>query len=196
MIDYAAAYTAIVAWARAAIIANGGATGSPSLLRVIQANQENVKPAIPFATVLLSTTGEMEGSTAIVSGNAQGITATRYEVGTLSIQGYGIDTRRWLAALLVSLDLPELTLGLSAAGLDLSELGSISDLSGLLDTTNAPRYSLDLRVRYAVTSGRSDGPALVYAQIDPLTLALYEGDPDPLIDGVQLPDPPPPPPPP
>lgn len=189
MIDYAAVYTALIAWARGSIVADGGEPPPGSAIRIVQANQENVKPALPFLTVLLSALGQTEGLTAVVDGNADGDRVLRYEYGTVSIQGYGLPTRRWLSALLVSLDLDELTAPLAAAGIDLSELGGVSDLSGLLDTSNQPRFSLDLRIRYRQASGRIAAPALAYAQIDPVELT--GADPaDPLSAAYDLPDPP------
>lgn len=179
-----AVLSAIIAYMREAM-ARYGVT-SPTTRAIIRADQAGTKPAEPFLTIRVLTWGRPEGLTAEArwSTSPEGRIIRHYESGTLSIQGYGADTARWLEAIRRGLDHDDLDTALAAAGLFLEPLGGLTNLSAALETGTEARFSMDLECRYIANSTPAAIDEATIVRVDPLTLVRYEGAEDPLTGTV------------
>jgi hypothetical protein len=112
-----AAVTAIIAYFRAAMTRYGVA--GVTTAAIIRADQAGTKPPLPCLTIRALTWGRPEGLTAdaVWSTSPEGRVIRHFESGTISLQGYGLATARWLDAIRQGLDHDDLDTALAAAGL-------------------------------------------------------------------------------
>lgn len=142
-------WPALILYCRSAL-ERAGISGHATA-RFVQADRPGWKVQEPMVTMRALSWANHLGLTA--DKRLDDVFSMRHrEQGTLSLQGYGVATAEWLAAIRRHLDDDVATAPLAAAGFDLGQLSGIINLSAVLDTSIEARYSLDLSVDYIAES--------------------------------------------
>ena len=156
----------IIAWLRNWLAP--GITLTPS--QVIKANpsKKNVRPVPPYLTVNVLTHDGRDGSDEVrlsldVGGDLQEAVAGG-RIGTVSIQGFGEETEAWLVCALQSLIKDGVIRLLSP--LTIFPITPVNQRSISVDTAIEPRYQVDLRFDYSMTTEATPLPAMSTAQVD------------------------------
>lgn len=142
---------AAIAW----LVAAGVAGGIPSPdNKVILADDDGVRPALPYLTVRLPLhdvpVGEdqdLYDDEATPNWRAHG-----YRRGTLTVNGYGDGAEAWIVRATQHLRAPAIRNQLIAAGLAITALGGLRNLSGLVDDATENRFGRDFEITYQLES--------------------------------------------
>lgn len=152
--------------------------------KVENAGTKGPRPAKPYVTVRVSTTGGSgtHGPAERIDGlNGSIPTATMRErrEAVISYQGFGSTSFEWLDQMEIELDGP-LSLATQATENITALLQSeVTDLSAILGTREETRCSFELRFRYQYAGAKRDQVELLRTEVA-LDLERFDGDPDTL----------------
>jgi hypothetical protein len=169
----------LLAAARTLLITVGGATDA----KVIHAGAKGPRPEKPYVTVRLTTPGAAVGAAerldSLDEDDAPVVAMRERREASLSIQGYGADSFAWLDALERGLDSPASLAAQADLGVSAVLLTPTDDISAMLDTAEETRFSLELTLRYRLTTTPAAAVELRSAVIS-TTATRYDDDPQPL----------------
>lgn len=153
----AALEDAIVAW----LVLSGASGGIPSAdSAVIIADQDFGRPALPYLTVRILTWDDEVGvdEDVVLDDGDDGATweARGRRTSTVALNGYGDGSEAWLVRAHAMLRAPSVKLLLDTAGINVREVGTLQNLSALLDQGTQTRWQRDLEVDYDLVAGDSE----------------------------------------
>lgn len=158
--------------------ANGGLADA----KVIVADDKGPRPTLPYVTVRVSLQGVKVGQDEIVDGLSSGTPTLKVHGnrrGTVSVQGFGAGSDVYIETASLALRTPTIQAILDAAGLSVTPIGGINNITTLLDTGREPRFSQDYDFAYELTSSTETATEMTSAEVD-VDLEVYDGDADPL----------------
>lgn len=124
--------------------------------QIIVGNEQGSRPPLPYIAVFINSIDIPEGQDQelryIDEDDNPAVQIRGSRRATVNIQAFGADAEEWLTALCLSLQSPVTRAILDELDLSIVRLGSIIDLSSLLDTSIQKRFSQDFEVYYYVNS--------------------------------------------
>lgn len=172
---------------RAWLVLAGASGGIPNADRaVIVADQDHVRPALPYLTVRILS-WDVGGGPGVdedlIRATDDGATweARGRRTSTVSLNGYGDGSEAWLVRAHAMLRAPSVRTLLDTAGICVRDAGNLQNLSALLDEGTQTRWQRDLEVDYELDFVADDREDVV-----PLEEVVVENTFDSTTDRVEI----------